>query len=776
MFLFDREQVSVYREALRHMPNAKRPREPAAFNLEDAAKCFVAALLAKGIILGDAAAATVGTPRPHASSACAATEGVSHAAGGNSSSQDNAAEDTMAVSQQQEPEAAEAFRLKCSLSEVESQLREMQLQHASLAAERDTARESLQQEQERRREEAQMQHRLQQEQQQEAETLRQQLKEVQQEAAREREALQEQLHRQQEEAERLLQLKEEAEAQLQRQREASVAPSTSSKQRGVSAASEAKEPAGFAEGALTPSCCSSTPPLSIQSGLEAEEQSRRLLAAALDQQVLRLHEDGCLHSAPSPHSPSSGSGYAASFHRQNSNGSPAVSSGAARCCSPECEDIGGFQLQIRGRQENCSKKLELSVPCWIGHRITPKNGVEIPKMAVSDAAAVAAFPPKEAAEALRGRSVVSVSLISTAEIAAILLAAQKLKRRFERGDTTLHHVLQGKVVATAFFEPSTRTRCSFEAAALRLGAGVISNADLKAASSVKKGESLSDTLRMFASYSDAVIMRHPDKGSCASISSPEFGFCSPVGGCNGGGASGSERKCVLLSGGDGCGEHPTQALLDLFTVAEQQSQWFSAAVTAVLTGCQEHASVKKPPQLSLVFWGDLKYGRTVHSLALLLARLSVRLFFVPAHGLHPDEAFLLEVKHIFKQQGLDPNAYCCLSDSLSSALPLCDFLYVTRVQLERMPTPEAPPLAAQGGTERSGNAELTITKAFLETYGKPDLKVLHPLPRVSELSVCVDASPFCCYFQQAANGLFVRMALLTLCLLGGVREGREGGA
>ncbi|KAL8275812.1 hypothetical protein Esti_000375 [Eimeria stiedai] len=425
---------------------------------------------------------------------------------------------------------------------------------------------------------------------------------------------------------------------------------------------------------------------------------------------------------------------------------------------------------------------------------------------------------QQAAQAMRGRSVVSVRHLRTAEILALLFAANECKERSTASDPGLHSILQGKIVATAFFEPSTRTRCSFEAAALRLGAGVISNADLKAASSVKKGESLRDTMRMFASYADAVVMRHPDvvsksssssssacsytsssndrrsessdgSSGCSSNSSNSgssrgFGSCALVASSNIGfssyeasQANSSSCSSVLLSGGDGSGEHPTQALLDLFTIAEANPRWFSAAAAAALKGdTGDTRGALEAPPLTVAFVGDLRHGRTVHSLALLLARFSVRLLFVSVQGLLPREEFLSELQTIYTQKGLDPEQLCCCSDRLELVLPLCDFLYVTRLQRERLNggspaaagAPEGP-LPAQQGAPGGGlfvSSGFCVTAQLLEKHAKPHLKVLHPLPRVDELSCCVDATPYARYFTQAANGVYVRMAILTLALTG----------
>ncbi|KAL8453125.1 hypothetical protein Emed_000995 [Eimeria media] len=457
---------------------------------------------------------------------------------------------------------------------------------------------------------------------------------------------------------------------------------------------------------------------------------------------------------------------------------------------------------------------------------------------------------QQAAQAMKGRSVVSVRHLRTAEIVALLLAADELKKRASDSDPSLRSILQGKIVATAFFEPSTRTRCSFEAAALRLGAGVISNADLKAASSVKKGESLQDTMRMFASYADAVVMRHPDVVSCSSstsssessdssscnsssrgsssssdssessssssnsssiiiissLSCETLGSCGLVASSNIGfgsyeapqinngnsssnsSSSSSSSSSVLMSGGDGSGEHPTQALLDLFTIAEANPQWFKAAAARALKGDSGDRAqeASKGPSLTVAFLGDLRNGRTVHSLALLLARLSVRLFFVSHKDLPPREDFISELRDIYTQQGLDADELCCCSESLESVLPLSDFLYVTRLQRERLNggpqatagAPGGPPLTEQGapGGAPFLSSGFCVTRELLEKHAKPHLKlqgkrmqgscVLHPLPRVDELSCCVDSTPFARYFVQAANGVYVRMALLTLALEG----------
>ncbi|MDD3398217.1 MAG: aspartate carbamoyltransferase [Candidatus Methanomethylophilaceae archaeon] len=276
---------------------------------------------------------------------------------------------------------------------------------------------------------------------------------------------------------------------------------------------------------------------------------------------------------------------------------------------------------------------------------------------------------------------------------------------YARGEKVTR-MLEGKILGNLFFEPSTRTRLSFESAANRLGAKVIDVSQIST-TSITKGETLADTIRMVEAYSDLIVLRHPHEGAArlaAHFSS------KPV-----------------INAGDGAGSHPTQTLLDLFTIQ------------------QEKGSIDG---MNVVILGDLKYGRTVHSLAEALTLFGAKLTFVAPEALQmPIET----VKHVENMGG---NITCtnCIDDVISDA----DVLYVTRIQRERFPDPAEYEKVA-------GMYRIDID-ALREA--KKDLIVMHPLPRIDEIAPEVDFTPHARYFQQAFNGIPVRMALLTL-LLGG---------
>lgn len=292
------------------------------------------------------------------------------------------------------------------------------------------------------------------------------------------------------------------------------------------------------------------------------------------------------------------------------------------------------------------------------------------------------------------KDVISIHDLSTEEMVAILDQAETIKK--ERPQ----HLLQGKMMASCFFEPSTRTRLSFETAMKRLGGEVVGFSE-KESTSTQKGESLHDSMRVIGEYADVIVMRHPLEGAArlAAEATP-----TPV-----------------MNAGDGANQHPTQTLLDLFTIREAHGR---------LQG------------LNIVLAGDLKMGRTVHSLALALARFNCRLFFVSTDSLEMPE----EICDLLRSLGTPFSFHRSLSDVIEQA----DVLYMTRFQRERHDS-------AQATCER--------VTADLVRQGKENLIVLHPLPRVDEIAEEVDALPQAKYFQQAENGLFVRQALLSMVLL-----------
>jgi aspartate carbamoyltransferase catalytic subunit len=268
----------------------------------------------------------------------------------------------------------------------------------------------------------------------------------------------------------------------------------------------------------------------------------------------------------------------------------------------------------------------------------------------------------------------------------------------------VQRILQGYVVATLFFEPSTRTRLSFESAASRLGAKVIGFSDASS-SSVSKGESLNDTILTVSNYSDIIVMRHPREGSARYASE-----VSPV---------------PIINAGDGANQHPTQTLLDMYSIRKTQGRL---------------------ENLHIAFVGDLKYGRTVHSLTFALCN-----FNATFHLVSPEELKLPSyVKRKIKDNNLNYFQYTDIHD----AIPKADILYMTRIQKERFSDPIE--------YERVKNAY--ILKDEMLTGSKPNLRVLHPLPRVNEIETDVDKNPKAYYFMQAQNGVYVRQALLASIL------------
>ncbi len=296
------------------------------------------------------------------------------------------------------------------------------------------------------------------------------------------------------------------------------------------------------------------------------------------------------------------------------------------------------------------------------------------------------------------RHVISIADLTRHDLETVIATAQQLKRE-PRTD-----LLKDKVVASCFFEASTRTRLSFETAVQRLGGTVIGFDDGGNTSQAKKGETMADSVRIITSYVDAFVMRHPKDGAARLA---------------------SENSSVpVINGGDGSNQHPSQTLLDLFTIHETQGK---------LDG------------LTLAFVGDLKYGRTVHSLAQALALFNCKFYFIAPEALAmPD--------YICEQLDAHGIEYQ-LAASIEEVVPELDILYMTRVQKERFDETEFQHL----------KSKYKLDASMLEG-AKPNLKVLHPLPRIDEIATDVDATPHAYYFQQAQNGVFARQALLALVL------------
>lgn len=265
-------------------------------------------------------------------------------------------------------------------------------------------------------------------------------------------------------------------------------------------------------------------------------------------------------------------------------------------------------------------------------------------------------------------------------------------------------LLENYVVATLFFEPSTRTRLSFESAASYLGGKVIGFSDTSS-TSVQKGESLRDTIKTVACYSDVIVMRHPKEGSAR--------FASEV------------SNVPIINAGDGANQHPTQCLLDLYSIRKTQGK---------LDG------------LHVAFVGDLKYGRTVHSLVQALCQ-----FNCTFHLVSPAELKLpSSVKMHIKENNLEYFQYT----ELDEVIPKVDILYMTRIQKERFSDPLE--------YEKIKNSYILKNEMLHKT--KSNLKIMHPLPRVNEIDEDVDDNKRAYYFQQALNGVYVRQALLTSIL------------
>lgn len=298
------------------------------------------------------------------------------------------------------------------------------------------------------------------------------------------------------------------------------------------------------------------------------------------------------------------------------------------------------------------------------------------------------------------QGLVSVRDLTEERIETLLDKAQRHKKRLDGG--TEQDLANGNVLATMFYEPSTRTRLSFESAMERLGGSTISVTEASE-SSAAKGESLADTARVLSGYADAIVLRHPREGSARLAAR----FAS----------------VPVVNAGDGAGEHPTQTLTDLYTIREA-------------TGSLD--------QVQVVLAGDLRYGRTVHSLVLALGLFDANIVLVP-----PTDEFQLPEPLI--EEVRERGATVETAASLEKAVPGADILYQTRLQTERFDGQGVDPQRVTIDTLREA---------------PPGLKVLHPLPRVDEISQEVDETQYAAYFDQAHNGLPVRMGVLET-LFGG---------
>ncbi len=298
----------------------------------------------------------------------------------------------------------------------------------------------------------------------------------------------------------------------------------------------------------------------------------------------------------------------------------------------------------------------------------------------------------------QGRDVISISDFTKEDLLHVLGVAKKLEEKPQP------NLLHGKILASLFFEPSTRTRLSFASAMKRLGGDVIGFSQAET-TSVKKGETLWDTIKMIEHYSDAIVIRHSVEGAAR--------------------LSAEAASIPVINAGDGANQHPTQTLLDLYTIQKEKGTL---------------------DNLTVGFLGDLKYGRTVHSLALALSFFKTKLFFIAPPALAMPSFYLQELKK--------RKVSCSETADLNSVVKQLDILYVTRIQEERFPDP----LEFQ-----KFKAGYKIGKPIL-AHAKAGLKIMHPLPRVGEIDPALDETPNAVYFRQAANGIPVRQAILALVL------------
>jgi len=303
-----------------------------------------------------------------------------------------------------------------------------------------------------------------------------------------------------------------------------------------------------------------------------------------------------------------------------------------------------------------------------------------------------------------GKDIISVKQFSREDLEYIFGVAHEMRGMVERVGT--FDLLKGKILANLFYEPSTRTSSSFTAAMERLGGSVIPINEVKY-SSVSKGESLTDTIRTLECYADVIVLRHPETGS-ASI------------------AAKAARK-PIINAGDGTGEHPTQALLDAFTIFEE-------------------LGVGEIDGMTVTMLGDLKYGRTVHSLARLLSMYNVKLNYVSPDILKMPKEVMDEVG----AKGIPQAEY----STLEKVLPETDVLYVTRVQKERFEDP----------ADYEKVKGVYVIDPEVMKAAKKEMIVMHPLPRVTEISMDFDDDPRAAYFRQMEYGLYVRMTLLAMVL------------
>ena len=296
------------------------------------------------------------------------------------------------------------------------------------------------------------------------------------------------------------------------------------------------------------------------------------------------------------------------------------------------------------------------------------------------------------------KSLISIRDFTKEEILHVLETAKEFEKNREQ------KFLEGKVIASLFFEPSTRTRLSFETAINRLGAKVIGFSDATNTSQ-SKGETLKDTIKMVSNYVDMIVMRHPLEGSSR--------YASEV------------ASVPVVNAGDGANQHPSQTLLDLYSILQTQGTLEGLTINMV---------------------GDLKYGRTTHSLLQAMSHFNPRFIFTAPEELKMPQ----EYKDFLDAKGIEYIETTSLDDYLND----CDILYMTRVQQERF----------TDLMEYEKVKDVYSLDAQMLGKVKSNMKILHPLPRINEISQDVDDTPFAYYFKQAENGLYVRMAIISYLL------------
>ena len=301
---------------------------------------------------------------------------------------------------------------------------------------------------------------------------------------------------------------------------------------------------------------------------------------------------------------------------------------------------------------------------------------------------------------LKGKDILHGNQFTRKEIDAILKTAAQMESELKRKSAL--NLLKGKILVTLFFEPSTRTRMSFETAMQRLGGGVVSMGAVEG-SSVAKGETLGDTARTVAQYADVIVVRHPKMGSAKEVA--------------------DAVDIPVINAGDGAGQHPTQALLDLYTIRK------------------ELGSLKN---LTISLVGDLKNGRTVHALVEVLSHFEASFYFVSPGLLRMPEAITTRMK----EKGCEVTE----TEDLALAASKSDLIYMTRIQRERF---------ADLSEYEKVKGSYVVNREFVKRLNKK-ITILHPLPRVDEISTDVDGYPGAAYFRQMRNGVFVRMALLAM--------------